>query len=361
MTISTHCPPKKLKSKPKTWSFWDWLILSFGILLTVAALIYWQAQNSLDSLTQNSDLTLTKVAQIYRQSLSLPLKNDRQHTNLLLLGTDTLNYRHTQPLTDTIIIASLNLSTNTLILLPIPRDIYLPEYNLKINALYAQFYAQEPQTALTETTATFSQLFNLPLHYSLVVSLADVSDFLTLIDGVDVEIANSFTDYQYPRDDIDINQVFDPALLYETLTFTAGPTHLDAITAIKFMRSRHAFGSEGNDYARSARQQQVLTAATTKVSQQLLSQLKRYDFSFLAQLYHFYQTHFEEQIPFVELLSYTKYFLTQAQLPTIITTKLAIAPETNANLTEQNAKEWALQILNRPALIQEIHTKLTIP
>jgi LCP family protein required for cell wall assembly len=359
MTAWNRHRHQKSNSNSKNWSLVDWLILGLGILFVTVALIYWQAQNTLDSLTRNSDLTFTKIAKLYRQSQTLPLKQDQQHTNLLILGTDTLNYRNaSSPLTDTIMLVSLDLSTNTITLLPIPRDIYLPQYNSKINALYSQYYATNQETALEKTTTALSELFNLPLHYSLVVSLADVADFLTLIDGVEVTIVNSFTDYQYPRDDIDITKVFDPTLLYETVSFTAGPTHLDASTAIKFMRSRHALGLEGSDYARSARQQQVFTAVATTVYKQLLTQLKRYDFSFLAQLYQFYQDHFATQIPFVQLLSYTKHFLAQASLPHLASAKLAIAPEAPANLVEKDGQEWSLQIKNLPALIQEIHTKL---
>ena len=49
------------------------------------------------------------------------------------------------------------------------------------------------------------------------------------------------------------------------LSFTAGPIHLDVATALKYVRSRHGTNGENSDFARSARQEKVLTAFRQKV------------------------------------------------------------------------------------------------
>jgi LCP family protein required for cell wall assembly len=335
------------------------LFFFLGAVIILGGLFFWQLSSSLASLGTYSDLNVDKLFTLYRSSQAQTLDQTEGHVNLLILGTDTLVYREASaPLTDTMMLVSLDLNHNRLTLLPLPRDIYAPELGLKINGVYGNFYRQDPAQALSRTQAFFETFTNVPLHYSLVVSLAEVKDFLTLIGGVSVEVQTAFTDYQYPRDDVDIRIVTDPALLYETVSFAAGPIQLDPDLALKFMRSRHGEGNEGNDYARSRRQQQVLSAATGKVGQILLSQVKRYDFTFLGELYQFYTSRFEDQLPFVKFLAFGHYILAQGHLPEVVSAQLAIAPSPGANLQEEEKTEFRLLITNQLSLQKEIKEKL---
>ena len=52
---------------------------------------------------------------------------------------------------------------------------------------------------------------------------------------------------------------------YEHLIVEAGEQHIDGETALKFVRSRHALGVEGSDFARSQRQEKVIAAFRDKV------------------------------------------------------------------------------------------------
>ncbi|HZE87165.1 MAG TPA: LCP family protein, partial [Methylomirabilota bacterium] len=52
---------------------------------------------------------------------------------------------------------------------------------------------------------------------------------------------------------------------YEHLHFDKGPTHMDGTTALKYVRSRHAEGIEGSDFARSKRQEKVISAFKEKL------------------------------------------------------------------------------------------------
>ncbi|MFA6410248.1 MAG: LCP family protein, partial [Candidatus Buchananbacteria bacterium] len=51
---------------------------------------------------------------------------------------------------------------------------------------------------------------------------------------------------------------------YEHLYIKPGNQYMDGSLALKFVRSRHALGIEGSDFARSKRQQKVLTAVKDK-------------------------------------------------------------------------------------------------
>jgi len=52
---------------------------------------------------------------------------------------------------------------------------------------------------------------------------------------------------------------------YETLHFDKGLQKMDGATALKYARSRHAYGVEGSDFARAKRQQKVIDAIKNKV------------------------------------------------------------------------------------------------
>lgn len=336
-------------------------------LLGLFALIFSKTYNVYRSFVQQTNLDYQALATLWQAAQTLPIKSDHGHTNFLLLGTDTLEYRvQDYPITDTIILGSFEASRGAVRLLPIPRDIFLPELNYKVNMIYPVAYRESSSSALTVTTSKIEEIFALPIHYSAVINLADVKDFIDLLGGVDVVIDRSFTDQKFPRENVDITTITDPALLYETISFASGEAHLDGATALQFIRSRHGDNGEGNDYARSARQEKIITALSHQVLARLLNQLKSLNFTFLGQLYDFYQDRYQQQIPFVELLALGRNYLTAGQPLAITSQNLDINPGTfSANLQEtaasaKNGNQWSLTITNRAGLLQEIKNKLNL-
>jgi len=188
------------------------------------------------------------------------LKNDQGRTNILLLGIGDAG--HDGPnLTDTMIIASIKpASPSAVFLISIPRDLYLDSLNGKINSAYGQGL-DTAQTAVAEVTG-------LPIHYSVRVDFSAFEKIVDILGGIDITVPNSFDDYQYPLDGKEMDLCSgDPAFAcrYEHLHFDAGPQHLDGATALKFVRSRHAEGEEGTDFARSKRQQLIIKAVQIKI------------------------------------------------------------------------------------------------
>lgn len=345
------------------WHWWDYLFFSLSLLLLVMAIFAWQFYSSNHSFSKEANVGLGQMLSLYQQATQITPKQNNGITNILLLGNDQLDYRpNTAPLCDTIMIASINWQKNQVNLLSLPRDLTLPGSDTKINALYALHYHQDKEEALVNTANQLGELLGLHFDYYLMVTMADVADFLSLIDGVEVEIVNSFTDDKFPRSDVDINKVFDPTILYETISFESGPQTLDPETAIKYMRSRHARGIEGSDYARSRRQQLVINAAASKVGQIVLSELKQYQFTFLAKLYLFYQQHFASQLEFSQTLSLIIHLLAEKKIPTIVNNNLTIGSNFSAtNLVEVNNKFFQIKITNLAGLKSEVKQKLAIP
>ncbi|MBI3559413.1 LCP family protein [Candidatus Gottesmanbacteria bacterium] len=188
------------------------------------------------------------------------LKNDQGRTNILLLGIGDAG--HDGPnLTDTMMVASIKpASPSAVFLISVPRDIYLDSLNGKINSAYGQ-NLNAAQTAVTEVTG-------LPIHYSVRVDFSAFEKIIDILGGIDINVERTFDDYDYPVDQKETDSCNgDPEFRcrYRHLHFDAGPQHLDGATALKFVRSRHAEGEEGTDFARGKRQQLVIKAVQAKI------------------------------------------------------------------------------------------------
>jgi len=187
--------------------------------------------------------------------------------NILILGMG--GAQHEGPyLTDTIILASLKPSTQQVGLLSIPRDLYvpIPDYGWqKINFANALGVARSKDGGALASQVV-SDVFDLPIHYWVRV---DFNLFKNLIDefgGVEIEVENSFSDYQFPG----------PNFTYRVVSFEKGKQIMNGERALQFVRSRHGTNGEGSDFARAKRQQKLLFALKEKASQEdLLSQPKK--------------------------------------------------------------------------------------
>jgi LCP family protein required for cell wall assembly len=225
------------------------------------------------------------------------LKNDKGRTNVLLLGIG--GDGHDGPnLTDTMILASIDTKTGDVVLVNLPRDLWVGDINDKINAIYA-FGQEKNKSGLASAETEVSKLLGVPVHYGFRIDFSGFTKAVDYVGGLDLTIDNTFTDARYPiegkEDDLcgltietqdknglkvqvvkdatgsaipldQLNDFNDPfTCRYENLTFKAGPAHLDGIMALKFVRSRHGNNDEGSDFARSARQEKIIVAFREKV------------------------------------------------------------------------------------------------
>lgn len=195
-----------------------------------------------------------------------PLKGeDQDRVNILLLGVGGLGHDGGY-LSDTIMVASYKPSTKQVALLSIPRDltINMQGYGYrKINSADALGEIQKLGTGPEFASQVVSNVLGIPIDYYV---RADFSGFQKLIDdmgGVDIYVENTFDDYRYPIKGKEL--VYPLEDRFEHLHFDKGWTHMDGTTALKYVRSRHALGIEGSDFARSRRQQNVMLALKQKV------------------------------------------------------------------------------------------------
>lgn len=197
------------------------------------------------------------------------LSHTSNRTNLLILGIGGPG--HEAPdLTDTIILASIHLTSGETTLISIPRDIWVPSLRTKVNAAYHYGRLRQPDGGgLQLAKSAVSEIINQPVHYALVLDFSTFQEFINLLGGLDIQVERSFTDDRYPLPGREADECDgDPELLcrYETISFTSGLQYMNGATILKFVRSRNSSTEEeGTDYARSHRQAQVIKAIQTKL------------------------------------------------------------------------------------------------
>lgn len=184
--------------------------------------------------------------------------------NILLLGIGGEGHDGAY-LTDTIIIASFKPSTKQVAMLSIPRDLYVPISGSgwrKINYINA-LAESKGEDGGKKTSEAISELFQIPIHYYL---RADFKGFVNVIDkigGIEVDVENTLDDYAYPILGREDNP--DYYSRYQHLHIEKGLQKMSGELALKYARSRHAYGIEGSDFARAKRQQLVLESAKNKL------------------------------------------------------------------------------------------------
>jgi len=249
---------------------------------------------------------------------------EKSEYTFLLLGYGGGSHEGTY-LTDTIMVINLDIKKKTAILISLPRDIWVevptltdPFHN-KINAVYQmglfpKKYPDIDTSYLTDENPSgllkevVKKVTGLEVDAFAAIDFNGFIKAIDTLDGIEVEVKKTFTDYEYPIEGEEENlcgrdeefALIEPIInkeaseeeikniyaqnteleqfvkdikdhppiafpcRFEELHFTAGVTQMDGITALKYARSRHAL-EDGGDFNRAARQQNVLDAVKKKV------------------------------------------------------------------------------------------------
>lgn len=212
------------------------------------------------------------------------LKETDGRTNVLILGSDrrVAGAESGRPvLTDTILVASIGKVDKDVVLISLPRDLWVKDLNgsHKINSVYA--FSKEGEGA-GNLRAVLQDVLGIPIHYHVMVSFDLFQEIIDILGGVEVTVDTSFTDYAYPienmednkcgRTDEEIKKMGEEGkseleiyfCRYEKIVFNQGVQSMNGDTALKFVRSRHGTNNENTDFARSRRQQKIITAIKNK-------------------------------------------------------------------------------------------------
>jgi len=221
--------------------------------------------------------------------------------NILLLGYGGAGHDG-GGLTDSITLASLNTKDKEVVLVSIPRDLWIAlpvdydnKQNYKINAAYAiggnddrypnkkPIYRGEKGGGELAKYAV-SIVTGLEVNYFISVDFGGLVDAIDLLGGIEVDVTKPFDDYFYPvkglenetcgfsgEEIAEFHELYSGFQLekqfecrYEHLHFGNGLQNMDGETALKFVRSRHS-DQYGGDFARSERQHEILAAIKNKL------------------------------------------------------------------------------------------------
>ncbi|HVW66334.1 MAG TPA: LCP family protein [Candidatus Peribacteraceae bacterium] len=236
-------------------------ILVILVAILCAAILFAETAKALVSL---KILNIHSIASIAGSTLPT---DQYGHTNILLLGRGDANHDGVD-LTDTIMIASIDPKTHSVVMFSIPRDLYLLSTQHmgkgRINTMYRDYKdkligqgmdaAQASSTSMKEVASELGNALGIQIHDVAILDFSGFTQAVDAIGGVDVDVPTELIDTQYPVTET----------TYGTIDIPAGLQHMDGETALEYARSRHST----SDFDRSRRQQQIIKAVETKVKTQ---------------------------------------------------------------------------------------------
>jgi LCP family protein required for cell wall assembly len=165
---------------------------------------------------------------------------DKNVLNILLLGIDRRSKFEYSYRTDIMILLSVNVETNKVTLVSVPRDLWYQ--GQRVNATYIT-------QGFDELSDAFYEITGLKTNKYILTDFEDFSWIVDAMGGVPVTVERSFIDSSYP---------VDATLGYQTISFTQGPEKLTGERALIYSRSRKGSNGEGSDWARMRRQHLIL-------------------------------------------------------------------------------------------------------
>jgi polyisoprenyl-teichoic acid--peptidoglycan teichoic acid transferase len=215
-------------------------------------------------------------------------------TNILVLGSDKRDAgaESGRVLTDTMMIISIGTVDNDIVMVSLPRDLWISNYSCTTDICNGAMYESTKLNAVyefggpNEVRKVVQDVTGIPIHYYALVDFNLFEQAITTLGGVNVDVKTAFTDNYYPiegkendtcgKSKEEINKTIEEIAKgttstelsfpcrFKTISFQTGVQSMDATTALEFSRSRHASGSEGTDFARAKRQQEVILAIKNK-------------------------------------------------------------------------------------------------
>jgi LCP family protein required for cell wall assembly len=236
---------------------WRWRIgLAFILLLVVAGVgtvwLWQRAAAFNDAVSTESALSM---------SLFGPFSPER--VNILLLGYSD-ETREGAFLTDSMNVISVDKSTDLTTIIPIPRDLWVEgleevPQNMKINeAFRIGYYADGIQNGAELASRAVTHVTGLPIDGWITLDFQGFEAMVDAVGGITIENPTAF---RYTWDEPDYlagNFQF---------AFDAGTLQMTGQQALDYARNRYTdVPAESSDFARSVRQQRVLSAIKAEVS-----------------------------------------------------------------------------------------------
>ncbi len=269
-------------------------ILAVAIIGIFSYAFYWPLSTLIGEFLKNPGIALS-----FFKDPAEELKSTGGKTNFLILGIDkrsNVPYTYSGPagkqehngfLSDTIILASVDLNTKKVSFVSIPRDTWVsipgwgsfPASEGKINSAYSLGDTYSPPGGgLNLAKKVVSKHIGVTIHYTLRIDFEGFVKSVDTLDGLDINVEKTFDDFRYPTPGKESANCFGGNFncRYEHVHFDKGKNHMDGEIALQYARSRTGTNGEGSDFARAARQQKVIQAFIKKATslESILNPLK---------------------------------------------------------------------------------------
>ena len=253
-TTTQEASPKKARSKNRSKKRkLVYGVLIFGIIavLGTGAFFLTKVYQSLKKVTADKK-TITATG--LKGELDLAgLKGEGEgRVNILLLGVGDAGHAG-QGLSDTMIFTSIDPKTHDVVMVSLPRDLWvkIPGYWWsKINAAHGFAEMDKPGSGPEVAKAVVSEVLGQPVHYFARADFSGLKKGVDAISGIDIYNSSDLADPEYPCDQ---NESWSCGFKLK-----AGFYHMDGSLALKYARCRK--GNCGDDFGRAARQQAVTLA-----------------------------------------------------------------------------------------------------
>jgi LCP family protein required for cell wall assembly len=213
-------------------------------------------QEAFDATSQVVDVPSPTPSPVLASPSAKPTPRAPGTFTVLLLGSDNdSKFIGDHVLTQSMIIVRFNPATKKVVMLSIPRDLWVPLSTGGIGKIDGAYSYGGPGAAI----ATVENNFGIHIDDYIWIGLVGLVHVIDAIGGIDVVASHPVLDDFYPKD-IGSGSPYE----YQRVAVLAGPQHMTGVQALQYVRSRH--NDLQSDFGRSERQQQVLLALRAKAA-----------------------------------------------------------------------------------------------
>jgi|694.fasta_scaffold01520_9 LCP family protein required for cell wall assembly len=242
----TQLQKKKLKPWKKN------ILIFIGVLFLIGISVFgyfaYKANKSINNITGENQSIFDTAKSLLSVAPTKQLKSDNGVTNIVLLGMRGKDDPNGGLLSDSIMVVSIQQESKKVAMISIPRDlrVEVPETKgySKLNSAHAIGSQQQPPQGLQYTMKVLENVTGLPMHYGVSVDFIAFKGIIDSLGGITVNAASDFYDPNYEGG----------------IKVSKGLNDLNSDRALKYVWARLTT----NDFDRSRRQREVLTAIKDK-------------------------------------------------------------------------------------------------
>ncbi|MFW6069027.1 MAG: LCP family protein [Chloroflexota bacterium] len=180
----------------------------------------------------------------------------KERVSVLVMGIDLRCDEEGPTHTDSMMVLTMDPVGLSAAALSLPRDLWIEVPGFGANKINQAYFLGEaydyPGGGAALAVETVEAALGVPIDYYAAVNFQGVVDFVDLIDGITIDVAQDIEDPDYP----------DNCYGYDPFYLNAGEQELNGEQALKYARTR---ATAGGDVDRAGRQQEVVLAARDKV------------------------------------------------------------------------------------------------